>query len=121
MRSRLVALGGVGLRFARAGLALAEGRQRGREAVELPPQLPAEANLVEQTTLDTNSAESKSRIGRANAEAEVARIQSLSLTPQYMRYRELQIMEKLAESQNKVFVPSSMLDSMAGQIQLGRQ
>lgn len=39
----------------------------------------------------------------------------------YIRYRELQILEKLAESDNKVFVPSAMLDSVAGQVQLGRQ
>lgn len=31
-----------------------------------------EANLVEQTTFDTNAAESKARVGRANAEAEQA-------------------------------------------------
>jgi regulator of protease activity HflC (stomatin/prohibitin superfamily)/predicted small lipoprotein YifL len=60
-------------------------------------------------------------VERALAEAEVARIQSQSLTPQYMKYRELQILEKLATSENKVFVPSAMLDSIAGQVQLGRQ
>ena len=60
-------------------------------------------------------------VEKAMAEAEVARIQSQSLTPQYMKYRELQILEKLAESDNKVFVPSAMLDSVAGQVQLGRQ
>ena len=60
-------------------------------------------------------------VERALAEAEVARIQSQSLTPQYMKYRELQILEKLATSENKVFVPSAMLDSVAGQVQLGRQ
>jgi hypothetical protein len=38
-----------------------------------------------------------------------------------MKYRELQILEKLATSENKVFVPSAMLDSVAGQVQLGRQ
>lgn len=60
-------------------------------------------------------------VEKAMAEAEVARIQSQSLTPAYIRYRELQILEKLAESDNKVFVPSAMLDSVAGQVQLGRQ
>ena len=63
----------------------------------------------------------KITLERARADAEVARIQSQSLTPQYMKYRELQILEKLAESDNKVFVPSAMLDSVAGQVQLGRQ
>ena len=60
-------------------------------------------------------------VERAQAEAEVARIQAKSLTPEYIRYRELQILEKLATSENKVFVPSAMLDSVAGQVQLGRQ
>ncbi len=60
-------------------------------------------------------------VEKAMAEAEVARIQSQSLTSAYIRYRELQILEKLAESDNKVFVPSAMLDSVAGQVQLGRQ
>jgi regulator of protease activity HflC (stomatin/prohibitin superfamily)/predicted small lipoprotein YifL len=60
-------------------------------------------------------------VERALAEAEVDRIKSQSLTPQYMKYRELQILEKLATSENKVFVPSAMLDSIAGQVQLGRQ
>ena len=60
-------------------------------------------------------------VEKAMAEAEVARIQSQSLTSAYIRYRELQILEKLAESDNKVFVPSAMLDYVAGQVQLGRQ
>lgn len=63
----------------------------------------------------------KVEVEKANADAEVARIQAKSLTPEYIRYRELQILEKLADSDNKVFVPSTMLDSMAGQVQLGRQ
>lgn len=60
-------------------------------------------------------------VEKAEAEAEVARIQSKSLTPQYIRYRELQILEKMADGNNKIFVPSSMLDSIAGQVQLGNQ
>lgn len=60
-------------------------------------------------------------VEKAMADAEVARIQSQSLSSAYIRYRELQILEKLAESDNKVFVPSAMLDSVAGQVQLGRQ
>lgn len=60
-------------------------------------------------------------VEKAQAEAEVARIQAKSLTPEYIRYRELQILEKMADSDNKIFVPSSMLDSVAGQVQVGRQ
>lgn len=74
-----------------------------------------ERNLQEQQL------QRKVDVERAQAEAEVARIQSQSLTPQYIRYRELQILEKMASSENKIFVPSSMLDSVAGQVQIGRQ
>lgn len=60
-------------------------------------------------------------VEKAQAEAEVARIQAKSLTSEYIRYRELQILEKMADSDNKIFIPSSMLDSVAGQVQVGRQ
>lgn len=60
-------------------------------------------------------------VEKAQAEAEVNRIVADSMTPAYKSYRALQIMEKLAESDNKVFVPTEMLDSMAAQVQLGRQ
>lgn len=60
-------------------------------------------------------------VEKARAEAEVAIIQSKALTPEYLAYRQLQVMEKLAESDNKVFIPSKMLDSIAGQAMLGRQ
>lgn len=60
-------------------------------------------------------------VEKARAEAEVAAIQSKALTPEYLAYRQIQVMEKLAESENKVFIPSKMLDSIAGQAMLGRQ
>lgn len=63
----------------------------------------------------------KIEVEKAEAEAEVNKILADSITPSYVKYRSLQIMEKIASSENKVFVPTEMLDSMAGQVQLGRQ
>lgn len=60
-------------------------------------------------------------VERANAEAMVNRILADSITPAYVKYKELEVMSKLAESQNKVFVPTQMLDSLAAQVQLGIQ
>ena len=60
-------------------------------------------------------------VEKAEAEAQVNRILAESVTPAYIKYRELNVAEQMANSDNKVFVPSRMLDSMAGQVQLGRQ
>lgn len=92
-----------------------------REAIQQEEAQLEISKVQLERQLQEQTLQRKVDVERAMAEAEVARIQSASLTPQYMRYRELQIMEKLAESENKVFVPASMLDSIAGQVQLGRQ
>lgn len=60
-------------------------------------------------------------VEKAQAEAEVNKILADSVTPEYVKYRELNVLEQIARSENKVFVPTPMLDSMAGQVQLGRQ
>jgi len=60
-------------------------------------------------------------VEKAAAEAEVNRILAKSVTPEYIKYRELALLEAMTKSENKIFVPSSMLDSIAGQVQLGRQ
>lgn len=57
-------------------------------------------------------------VEKAEAEAEVARINAKSMTPAYLKYRSLQVMEKLADSDNKVFIPTEMLDTVAAQIQM---
>lgn len=59
-------------------------------------------------------------VEKAQAEAEVNKIISQSMTPAYKAYRSLQIMEKLANSDNKVFMPTEMLSTVGGQIQLGK-
>lgn len=60
-------------------------------------------------------------VERAEAEAEVNRILADSVTPQYELYRKLQIMDRIADSDNKTFVPVEMLSSMAGQVMLGNE
>lgn len=56
----------------------------------------------------------------ATTEAEVNRILGESMTPSYIRYRELQFLDRVASSNNKVFLPTDMLNTVAGQIQLGK-
>lgn len=58
-------------------------------------------------------------VEKAEAEAEVNRILSKAVTPAYIKYRELEVLDKLTSSPNKTFIPSSMLDSFAGQVMLG--
>lgn len=59
-------------------------------------------------------------VEKANVEAAVNRILAQSMTPAYTTYRQLQIMEKMAESDNKIFVPVGALNSVAGQTLMGR-
>lgn len=60
-------------------------------------------------------------VERAEAEAQVNLILAESMTPAYERYRELQFLDKAAASTNKIFIPAGMLDTVAGQVQLGNQ
>lgn len=60
-------------------------------------------------------------VERAEAEAQVNLILAESMTPAYERYRELQFLDFAAQSGNKIFIPVGMLDSVAGQVQLGNQ
>lgn len=59
-------------------------------------------------------------VEQATAEAEVNRIMGQSMTEEYRTYKSFQIMEKMASSGNKVFMPVDMLQSVAGQMQLGK-
>lgn len=56
---------------------------------------------------------------KAQAEAEVNKILADSVTPAYIRYRELSALDKLADSDSTVWVPASMLDTVAGQVAVG--
>lgn len=59
-------------------------------------------------------------VEKAEAEAQVNKILASSMTDRYVQYRQLSVMELMANSQNKVFIPMGMLDSVAGQIQVGK-
>lgn len=59
-------------------------------------------------------------VEQATAEAEVNRIMGQSMTDEYRTYKSFQIMDKMAGSGNKVFMPVDMLQSVAGQMQLGK-
>ena len=56
---------------------------------------------------------------RARAEAAVNKIIAESVSPEYVKYRTLDILSNMANSDNKVFVPYEMVNSLAGQIQIG--
>lgn len=62
----------------------------------------------------------KIEVEKARAEAEVNKIMGESMTPNYKTYRSFQIMEQMANSDNKVFMPVEMMQTMAGQMQLGK-
>jgi len=57
-------------------------------------------------------------VEKAEAEAEVNRILAKAVTPAYIKYRQLEVLDKLTTSPNKAFIPSSMLDSVAGQVMI---
>jgi hypothetical protein len=59
-------------------------------------------------------------VEKAQAEAEVNKIMGDSMTAEYKAYKSIQVMEVMAASQNKVFMPTEMLNTVAGQIQLGK-
>ena len=42
-----------------------------------------------------------------------------SITPAYIKYRELEALDKLAVSPSTVWVPTSLLDTVAGQVAVG--
>ena len=56
---------------------------------------------------------------KAQAEAEVNLILANSVTPAYIKYRELEALDKLAVSPSTVWVPTSLLNTVAGQVAVG--
>lgn len=60
-------------------------------------------------------------VEKAEVEAQVNQILANSVTPEYITYRNLNALDAIARSQNKVFVPTELLSSMAGQVMLGNQ
>jgi len=80
-------------------------------------QLELSKTQLERTLQETRM-QRKVDVEKAEADAQVNRILGESITPQYVKYQELEIMKKVAESDNKVFLPMKMLDTIAGQMQV---
>lgn len=59
-------------------------------------------------------------VEKAQAEAEVNRILADSITPAYVKYKQLEALQEISKSDNTKFVPVEMLSSMAGQVMLGK-
>ncbi|CCE24611.1 MULTISPECIES: SPFH domain-containing protein [Methylotuvimicrobium] len=59
-------------------------------------------------------------VEKAEAEAEVNKILAQSVTNEYIRYRSLNVLDKMSESNNKVFIPMEMLGTIAGGVMLGK-
>lgn len=68
--------------------------------------------------LQEQTMQRKIDVEKARAEAEVNKIMGDSMTKDYQTYQSFQIMNKMAESQNKVFMPVEMLTTVGGQLQL---
>lgn len=65
--------------------------------------------LKKKNELELASADYKIRIKRAEAIRDENKITSEGLNPTLLQYRNLEVLEKMAESENKVFVPYSAL------------
>lgn len=65
-----------------------------------------------QAQLEVQRARREADILEAETIAEANRILSEGVTPELIRYRELQVLERMAENQNAVFFPVEMLDSI---------
>ena len=68
--------------------------------------------------LQEQTMQRKIDVEKAKAEAEVNKILGDSMTDDYQTYQSFQVMNKMAESQNKVFMPVEMLTTVGGQLQL---
>lgn len=86
-----------------------------QEAAQLEiSKVQLERKLQEQTM------QRKIDVEAAEAEAQVNIIMGQSMTEEYKTYKSFQVLSAMAESQNKVFMPVEMLDTVAGQLQLGK-
>ena len=86
-----------------------------QEAAQLEiSKVQLERKLQEQTM------QRKIDVEKAEAEAQVNKIMGMSMTEEYKTYKSFQILDAMASSSNKVFMPVDMLDTVAGQLQLGK-
>lgn len=92
-----------------------------REMIEQEEAQREVTRVVLSRQLEEQQLQRAIEVEKAQAEAEVNRILASSITPSYVQYHQLQIMYRMAESNNKVFIPADMLDSVAAQVALGNQ
>jgi len=86
-----------------------------QEAAQLEiSKVQLDRKLQEQTMLR------KIDVEKAEAEAQVNKIMGESMTPEYKVYKSFQVMEAMANSSNKVFMPAEMISTVAGQMLLGK-
>ena len=86
-----------------------------QEAAQLEiSKVQLDRKLQEQTMLR------KIDVEKAEAEAQVNKIMGESMTEEYKVYKSFQVMEAMANSSNKVFMPAEMISTVAGQMLLGK-
>lgn len=96
-----------------------EAQENAAKRTEMIRQEEAQLELSK-VSLERNLQEQRMQraidVEKAEAEAQVNKILADSMTDRYVQYRQLNALETMAGSQNKVFVPTVMLDSVASQI-----
>ncbi len=92
-----------------------------REAIQQEKAQLEVSKVQLERELQEASMQRKVDVEKARAEAEQNKILAESVSPAYVKYRELEALDKVADSKNKTFVPFEMLNSMAGQVMLGNE
>lgn len=114
-------IGLAGVKYPEVIVAAQENAAERREQIQ-QEEAQLEISKVQLTRqLQEQQMKRKIEVEKAKAEAEVNKILADSVTKEYIKYHELQIMYDIAQSENKVFVPSGMLNSMAAQVAVGNQ
>lgn len=90
-----------------------------REAIAQEEAQLEVARVQLQRQLEEQQLQRRVDVERAQAEAEVNRILAESVTDAYQTYRSLEIMDKMSEGENKVFLAPEMLNSLSTNIATG--
>jgi regulator of protease activity HflC (stomatin/prohibitin superfamily) len=91
-----------------------------REAIQSEEAQLEVSKVRLERTLQETAMQRKIDVAKAQAEAERNRIIADSITPAYIRFRQLDALDKIAESDNTKFVPIEMLSSMSTQLMLAQ-
>lgn len=102
---------------------IVEAQENAAKRTEMIRQEEAQLELSKtslQRQLQEQRMQRQIDVEKAEADAQVARIQADAMTPKYLSYRSLDVLEKLAASQNKVFIPTGMIDSISTQVMMAK-